>query len=61
VTLALTQQKVTSHVRTIISPVTLYHFIPEREVIIFHLPNWSACPVSKSQAEISAHLEKTRL
>lgn len=47
--------------RTIISPVTLNDIVPEREVIIFHLPDWSACPVSKSQAEISAWLEETRL
>lgn len=47
--------------RTIFSPVTLTDIFPEREVIIFHLPNWSVCPVNKSQAEISAHLEETRL
>lgn len=58
---ALIQEKVTSPVQTIIFPVILTDIVPEREVIIFHLANWSACPVSKSQAEISAHLEETRL
>lgn len=47
--------------QTIISPVTLNDIVPEREVIVFHLPNWPACPVNKSQAEISARSEETRL
>lgn len=42
-------------------PVPLNDIVPERIVIIFHLPNWSTCPVSKSQAAISARLEETRL